>query len=119
MPAANWPGGGSSAPSSCFTTRLQKLVRQRGEDAGAVARVRLAAAGAAVVHVAEHFLGIDENLVAALALDVRNEAHAARIVLERRVVQALLRRRAERRSSPNSVLLRAIHGNQLAKCRLG
>ena len=32
---------------------LQKLVRQRGEDAGAVARVRLAAARAAVVHVVE------------------------------------------------------------------
>ena len=92
MPAANWPGGGSSAPSSCFTTRCEKLVRQRGEDAGAVARVRLAAAGAAVVHVAQHFLGVDQNLVAALALDVRNKAHAARIVLERRVVQPLLRR---------------------------
>ncbi len=95
MPAANWPGGGSSAPSSCLHDALQKLVRQGGEDAGAVARVRLAAAGAAVVHVAEHFLGVDQNLMAPLALDVRNKAHAARIVLERRVVQPLLRRRAK------------------------
>ena len=83
----------------------QELVRQGREDAGAVARVRLAAAGAAVVHVAQHFLGIDQNLVAALAFDVGDEADAARIVLVRRVVQALLRRRAERRSLPHPVLL--------------
>ena len=92
MPAANWPGGGSSALELLSHDALQELMRQGGEDAGAVARVRLAAAGAAVVHVAEHFLGIDQNLVAALALDVRNKPHAARIVLERRVVQPLLRR---------------------------
>ena len=49
-----------------------------------------AAAGAAVVHVAEHFLGVDQNLVASLALDVRNEAHAARVVLVRGIVEPVL-----------------------------
>src|SRR5262249_43711382 len=45
---------------------LQKLVRQRRENAGAVARVRFATASATMIHVAQHFFGIDENLMAAL-----------------------------------------------------
>ena len=70
-------------------------MRQRGQNARTVARVRFAAASAAVVHVAQNFLGIDENLMAAFALDVSDETHAARIMLVGRVVQSLLRRRAE------------------------
>jgi hypothetical protein len=48
-----------------------------------------------VVHVAQHFLGVDKNLMAPLALDVRNEPNAARIMLMRRIVQSLLRRECE------------------------
>jgi hypothetical protein len=43
-----------------------------------------------MVHAAEHFLRIDQNLMASLAFDVRNKAHATRIVLVRRVVESLL-----------------------------
>ena len=70
----------------------EEFVRQRGEDARAVAGVRFAAAGAAVVHVAEHFLGVDQDLMAPLAFDVRDKAHAARIVFVRGIVEPLLRR---------------------------
>jgi hypothetical protein len=52
-------------------------VRQRGQHAGAVARVRLAAAGAAVVHVLQHDLGIADDLMTPLALDVGHEPDAA------------------------------------------
>ena len=70
----------------------EKLVWQRGQDARAVARVGLAAASAAVVHAAEHFLGVNQYLMAPLALDVGDESDAARIVLVARIIEPLLRR---------------------------
>jgi hypothetical protein len=78
-----------------FDDALQKLVRQGGENAGAVACVRFAPASATVIHVAEHFFGIDQNLVAAFPFDVRNETDTARIMFERGVIKALLGREAE------------------------
>ena len=65
----------------------------------------LAAAGAAVVHVAQHFLGVEQNLVAPLALDVRDKADAARIVLERGIVEPVLRRQRRRNLAVLFVLL--------------
>ncbi len=67
---------------------LQELVRQGGQDARAVARVGLAAAGAAVVHAAQQVLRVDHDLMAPLSLDVRDEADAARVVLVRGVVES-------------------------------
>jgi hypothetical protein len=64
----------------------KEFVRQCREDASAVARVRFAATRAAVVHVAKHFLGINENLMTPLSLDIGDKAHTARIVLESRIV---------------------------------
>ena len=71
---------------------LEEAVRQRGEDAGAVAGVHFRAARAAMIDVAEHGRGVDQDLVAALALDVRDEADAAGVVLEGGVVETDLAR---------------------------
>ncbi len=60
----------------------QKLVRQCRQDAGAVAGVRLRAARAAMVHAAQQVIRIAHDLMAALALDVRDEPDAAAVVLE-------------------------------------
>ncbi len=59
----------------------QKLVGKRRQDAGAVTGVRLAAARATVLHAATDHVRIRHDLVTALALDMRNEADAARIAL--------------------------------------
>ena len=59
----------------------QELVRQRREDACAVAGVGLGAAGAAVIHPAQQMIGIADDPVTAFALDVSHEADAAAIVL--------------------------------------
>src|SRR3954470_2016632 len=79
-------------PKFVLDDPAKKLVRQRGENPGAVARVRLATAGPAMIHVAKYFFRIDQNLMAALPFNVRNETDAARIVLVRRIVKPLFRR---------------------------
>jgi hypothetical protein len=43
-----------------------------------------------MIHVSQHFFGVDQNLMAPLPFDVRNKTYAARIMFVRRVVQALL-----------------------------
>ena len=97
----------------------EEFVRQRGEDARAVACVRFATAGAAVIHVAEHFLGVDQNLVAPLAFDVGDETDAAGIVFISRVVEpgrAWCRSRHERAfhgpANTPAVPIRFIHYRQ-------
>ncbi len=70
-------------------------MRQGGQHAGAVAGVRLAPAGAAVIHAAQQLRRVHHNLVTAHALDVRDEPHAARVLFELRVVQALRWRQME------------------------
>jgi hypothetical protein len=72
----------------------EKLVRQRREHAGAVARVGLGTARAAMIHAAQEVIGVLDDLVAALAFDVRNEADAAAVVLELGAIQPLCRREA-------------------------
>src|SRR5207247_2408627 len=57
------------------------------QDACAVTRIRLAAGAAAVAHVAEHRVGVGHDGVAALTLDVGDDAHAARVALVGRVVE--------------------------------
>ncbi len=70
----------------------EKLVRQARDDAGTVARVRLRAARAAMIHAAQQMVRIGHDLVAALALDVRDEADAAAVVLELGPIKASCRR---------------------------
>ena len=65
-------------------------VGRGGEDAGAITGVDFASTGAAVVHVLEHLDGIENNLVAGRALEMGDEAHAAGVFLEGRVIETLL-----------------------------
>ena len=60
------------------------------QDARAVAGVGLAAAGAAMVEVAQDLQGLLHDLVGLAALHVDDEADAAGVVLELRIVKALL-----------------------------
>ncbi len=64
-----------------------ELVRQRREDPGAIPRVRLCARRPAVRHAAAHPVRVAQNLVAPFTAHVRHETHAARVVLERRIVE--------------------------------
>ena len=59
------------------------------QDARAVARVRLAAARAAVQQVDEHLQRLLDDRVRPLAFDVDDEPHPARVMLERGIVQTL------------------------------
>ena len=65
----------------------EEAVGDLDEDAGAVAGVDLGARGAPVVEVAERVERVVDDLAALLALDVGDERHAARVVLEARVVE--------------------------------
>ena len=69
-------------------------MRQRRDHSGAIARVGLGAARAAMIHAAEQVVGVLDDLVAAFALDVRDEAHAATVVFELGPIQPLSRREA-------------------------
>ncbi len=69
---------------------LEEGMRHLDEHARAVAGIGLAAAGAAVIEVAQHLDGLLEDAVRFAALDVDDEAHAAGLVLEPRVVETLL-----------------------------
>lgn len=72
----------------------EELVRELNQDARAVARVRLAATRAAMVEVDENLDALLDDLVGLLALHVHDEADAAGIVLELRVVKSLLGRQS-------------------------
>ena len=71
-----------------FTAGAQQRIWHLGEDAGAVARIRIGALGASVVEIAQHRQGIGNRLVAALASEVSHEADAAGVVLVTAVVEA-------------------------------
>ncbi len=70
----------------------QEPVRHLHQHAGAVAAVFLGAAGAAVIEVHEDLQALLQDAVGLAALDVDDEADAAGVVLERRIVKTLLRR---------------------------
>ena len=84
----------------------QERVGHLNEDAGAVARVDLAAAGAPVRQVLQDLKRLSDNRMGLPALDVHDEADAARVVLVDGIVQAFGRRRAvsERRWEAGGVL---------------
>ena len=71
---------------------LEERVRFLEENAGAVAGVGFAPAGAAMVQIQEHLEGLLDDGVGLPAFDVDDKSHAAGIVLEPRVVQALFPR---------------------------
>ena len=72
-----------------FGDLLQELIRQRRQDAGTVSGVFFAAASSAVSHPAQHLVRVIDDLPRPLPFDVRDEADATGIMLERRIVQPL------------------------------
>ena len=88
---------------------LEELVRHLDEDAGSVARVHLAAAGAAVQEVLQHGEGLAHDRVGLSALDVHHEADPAGVVLVRRIVQALRRGEPRVRHRRHATIVR--HGS--------
>src|SRR5690606_1820557 len=96
----------------------EELVRQRREDAGAVAGVRLGAARAAMIHSAKEMVRIADDWMTANALDVRDETDAAAVVLHLRAIQPVGSRPPNRRaraSHSSVVLFRWSHGFSLAE----
>ena len=73
-----------------LTTFLEEGVRHLHQHAGAVAGVDLAAAGAAMIEVLEDLDALLDDRVRLVALDVHDEADAASVMLELRVIEALL-----------------------------
>ena len=67
---------------------LEERMRDLHQDAGAVAEARIGADGAAVLEIAEDAQRVGDDLMRLLALDVGDEADAAGILLQRRIVQA-------------------------------
>ena len=74
--------------------RTQEAVRHLHEDTGAVPGVWLTAAGAAVVEIDKNLERLADDLVGLPALYIGDKADAARVVLELRIVKALLCRRS-------------------------
>ena len=87
-PVAALRGQGDAEPGALA---LEEPVRHLDQDAGAVARVHLAATGAAVQEVLQHREGLAHDRVGLAALDVHHEADPAGVVLVGRVVEALRR----------------------------
>src|SRR5688572_13877266 len=65
-------------------------MRQGSQDASAVPRVGLAPARAAMIHAQQHCVGIPDDLVSPLSLDVSDETDSTTIFFKRGIVQALL-----------------------------
>jgi hypothetical protein len=72
----------------------EKLVRDLHQDAGAVAHARVRPDRAAMLEVAEDAQAVLDDLVRPAAFDVGDEADAAGILVQRRVIKALRQRRA-------------------------
>ena len=106
MPLPYWPGV-RQRDARLAAHFLDEGVRHLQQHAGAVAGIDLAAAGAAVVEVLQDLDRLLEDAVRLVALDVDDEALAARVVLVARVVETLPRRRPE------------LHGRSLVRPRRG
>ena len=87
-PTAYSPGFGSLKPSSRGLLG-EELVRDLHQDAGAVAHARIGADRAAMLEIAQDAQAVLDDLVRLAALDVGDEADAAGVLVERRIVQAL------------------------------
>ncbi len=72
----------------------KEFVRNLHKDAGTVAGARIGADCAAVFQVAQDGQRVLDDLVRGLALDVGDEADAAGVLVEPRIVEALHRRQA-------------------------
>ncbi len=93
-----------------------KLVRELQEDPGAVTGARVAAGGAAVGEVAEDLQALGDDLVLGAPVEPRHEPQTAGIVLERRIVEALLGRKRHRSEYRLNDALRNTQFVTLTKC---
>ena len=64
----------------------KKFVRNLDSDPGAVARLRIAAAGAAVGQVDQNLDALADHLMGFFAVQIDDKAHPAGVVLKLRVV---------------------------------
>ncbi len=92
----------------------QECVGELDQDARAVALQRVGARGPPMRQVFEDPEALGDDRVAFLALDVRDEAQAARVVLVRGVVHALARRRPRAQRPPNLLLGSVVHHRVLS-----
>jgi len=68
---------------------VQKGIRHLYEDAGAVSRIGLTAAGAAMVEVKEDRQRLADDLVGFFPFDIYHEADTTGIMFELRIVESL------------------------------
>ena len=80
---------GRQLDASLRRHRREKLLRHLDQDAGAIARERIAAAGAAMREVFQHLEPLPDDLVALPPVQVDDEPHAAGVMLIGRIVEAL------------------------------
>ncbi len=83
----------------------EELVRDLHQDAGAVTGARIGADRAAMLEIAENGERVVDDLVRLAAFDIGDEADAAGILVERRIVKTLRLRQPDaphRRSAPRS-----------------
>src|SRR4029078_13426286 len=90
---------GVFAGSRQFESKLggflrKEFVRHLHQDAGAIAHPWIGTDRAAVLEIAENAQSVFDELMRLAALDVRDEADAARILGERGIVETLRERRA-------------------------
>ena len=85
MPTPYSPGAGSEK-SQRWHLAGEKRVWNLDQNAGAVARFRIAAAGAAMRQVDENLQTLQNDVVRLLAFNVDNKTNAAGIVLMGRVI---------------------------------
>ena len=87
MPTPYWPAAGSVIRTAAHAS--QEPVRHLHQDAGAVAGVLLAAAGAAVLEVQQDLEPVLDDARGLAPLEIDHEADAAGVVLVSGVVKSL------------------------------
>ena len=75
-----------------FALTRKKLVGDLDQQSGAVARLRITAAGPAVRQVDQNLNSLLDNLVTLLATNAGDKPDATRVVFMRRIVKTLWRR---------------------------
>ncbi len=88
MPTPYSPAAGKREAQLAALAR-EEVVRDLDQHSGAVAGFRIASASAAVGQVDQDLNALDDNVVRLLALDVGDEADAARIMLVAGIVKTL------------------------------
>src|SRR6185369_13205512 len=81
--------GGGQGDLGFLGDALEKFVGRLNEDAGAVAGIGFAAAGAAMVEVQKDLEGLLDDCVRLAAFNIDDEADSAGIVFKLRVIKAL------------------------------